>query len=134
MFYSKVELPVTVFLEDGEESAPFAEFSLPLELNNNLCDLVGMNIVLSSRKTVVETESTSVFDLLQNLWSLMVICFAVMLAKAARYINSRLMEQRMGNVRAEFRNNLCILLSKVHAMAAGKQHREIQKAKYYLKT
>ena len=100
MFYSKAELPVTVFLDKGKETEPFLEFSLPLQLNNNLCDLVGMNIFLSSQRTVIETVSTSLFDLLQNLWSLMIICFTVMLAKAARYVNARLMEERMGNVRA----------------------------------
>ena len=87
-------------MEEGKESEPFAEIGLALKLNNNLCDLVGVNIFLSSQKTVIETASTSLFDLLQNLWSLMIICFTVMLAKAARYFNARLMEERMGNVRA----------------------------------
>jgi hypothetical protein len=93
-----------------------------------------MNIFLSSEKTVIETNSASIFDLLQTLWSLIIICFTVMLAKAARYINVRLMEERMGSIRSEFRNNLCILLSKVSSLVSGKKQREMEKARYYLKS
>ena len=65
-----------------------------------------MNIFLSSQKTVIETYSASIFDLLQTLLSLIIICFTVMLAKAARYINVKLMEERMGSIRADHQQNL----------------------------
>ena len=64
-----------------------------------------MNIFLSSQKTVIETYSASIFDLFQTLWSLIIICFKVMLAKAARYINVKLMEERMGSIRADHQQN-----------------------------
>ena len=62
-----------------------------------------------------------------------IICFTVLLAKLAKYINRSIMERRVGKHLAKFRNDLCVLISKVSAVAGGKQARELNRMKYYLK-
>jgi hypothetical protein len=61
-----------------------------------------------------------------------IICFIVLLAKPAKYINRSVME-RVGKQLAQFRNDLCVLISKVSSVAGGKQSRELNRMKYYLK-
>lgn len=73
-------------------------------------------------------------DTIQNVWSMAIICFTVLLAKLAKYINHSVMERRVGRQLARFRNDLCVLISKVSAVAGGKQGRELNRMKYYLKS
>jgi hypothetical protein len=61
------------------------------------------------------------------------ICFTVILMKITKYINISHKNKRVCIVRAEFRENLCIMLSKVSALLGGKHRGELQKARYFLK-
>lgn len=79
-----------------------------------------MNIVLASEHRMVESDSSSIFDVVQNVWSLAMVCFVVLLAKVSRHINIRGMEERVGAVRTKFRTSLPILLSKLAALQTGR--------------
>jgi hypothetical protein len=91
-------------------------------------------MALPAAETIVESTSTSLFNVVQNVWGLAIVCFTVMLAKVARHVNLHRMGERVGRLRADFRNNLCILLSKVSALASGRQQRELRKVRYFLKS
>ena len=73
------------------------------------------------------------FDLLQTVWGMATVCFAVLLAKIAKYINLRVRTKRETSVKTEFRDNLGIMLSKVSSLKYGRQCRELSKMRYYLK-
>jgi hypothetical protein len=72
-------------------------------------------------------------DIVQNVWSLAIVCFTMMLMKITKYINMRQKNGAVSTVRAEFRENMCILLSKINSLLSGRHRDEIQKARYYLK-
>ncbi len=83
--------------------------------------MTGLNIVLRNKIAVIETTSTTLFDLLQTVWGIATVCFTVLLAKAAKYINSRARVRKETAVKTEFRDNLGMLLSKVSSLRHGKQ-------------
>lgn len=61
------------------------------------------------------------------------ICFTVILLKIARYINLRQKQKAVHPVRAEHRENLGILLSKVNKLLTGQKGAELRRAGFYLK-
>jgi hypothetical protein len=62
--------------------APFAQLS-----NALVGGKTGINIVLKHAITVITETEVTLFDVLQNVWGLAIICFTVILFKIAKYIN-----------------------------------------------
>lgn len=108
---------------DDANSTTFTSFP-PVKLKDNtLSGMIGLNIVLKNRVNVIEISTTSLFDLLETVWGIATVCFAVLLAKVAKYINSRVRTRKENSVKTEFRDNLGILLSKVSSLRHGRQRR-----------
>ena len=91
--------------------------------DNFFCSLTGLNIVLRNRINFIEESETSLFDLLQTVWGMATVCFAVLLAKLAKYINIRVRTRKETLVKTEFRDNLGIFLSKVSSLRHGRKKR-----------
>jgi hypothetical protein len=70
----------------------------------------------------------------QNVWGFATICFTMLLMKLTKYINLRQKEKAVSPEKAEFRDSLCILLSKLHSLLNGRHKQELQTAKSYLKS
>jgi uncharacterized protein YqgV (UPF0045/DUF77 family) len=127
-------MPVTLISNDKVQNDPLIQFTLLKQIESYICPLSGINMVLAPSQTSIEISTTSVMDIVQNVWSMAIICFTVLLAKLAKYINRSVMERRVGRPLSQFRNDLCILISKVTAVAGGKQGKELNRMKYYLKS
>ena len=74
------------------------------------------------------------FDVIQNIWGFGMICFTVLLKKFTKYINIRQKDRALTPEKADYRDNLCILLSKINTILTGRHREEANKAKYYLKS
>ena len=72
--------------------------------------------------------------MLQNVWGFAIICFTVLLMKLTKYINIRQKDKNVSPEKAEFRDSLCILLSKVNGLLVGRNGCELSRAKYYVKS
>lgn len=53
--------------------------------------------------------------------------------KLTKYINLKQKEKNMTLDRMEFRDSLCILLSKIDGVASGRHREELARMKYYVK-
>lgn len=71
--------------------------------------------------------------MIQNVWGLTTIAFTLLLMKLTKYINLRQKQKVVTPEKSEFRDNLCIFLSKINGLLAGRHKGELEKAKYYLK-
>ena len=110
-----------------------AHFNPVTETDNGLNSLIGLYISLQPKKQLITLSHPSLFDLVQNIWSLGSICFTVILLKIARYINLRHKQQVVHPIRAEHRENLGILLSKVNKLLMGQKGNELRRVGFYLK-
>jgi hypothetical protein len=120
--YYEESVTLTKIVDDAN-STTFTSFP-PVKLKDNtLSGMIGLNIVLKNRVNVIEISTTSLFDLLETVWGIATVCFAVLLAKVAKYINSRVRTRKENSVKTEFRDNLGILLSKVSSLRHGRQRR-----------
>jgi hypothetical protein len=88
---------------------------------------------MTSSETIIETSTSSIFDVVQNIWGFAIICFTVILMKATKYINLRQKQKTVSPEKAEFRDSLCIYLSKLNGLLAGRHKGELERAKYYIK-
>lgn len=100
---------------------------------NYFSGFVGMNIRLASTTSTINETQTTFFDTLQSVWGFATVCFAVLLVKLTKYINLRAKEKAVSPERAEFRDSICVLLSKVNALLHGRHHQQLAKSQYYLK-
>lgn len=120
--YYEEAVALTTIVDDAN-STMYTSFP-PVKLKDNtLNSLTGLNIVLKNRVSVIEINTTSLFDLLQTVWGIATVCFAVLLAKVAKYINSRVRTRKENSVKTEFRDNLGILLSKISSLQHGRQEK-----------
>ena len=107
---------------------------VPLFKKMNLFNgFTGMSIRLASTTTTIEESETTIFDTLQSVWGFATICFAVVLVKVTKYINLRAKARAVSPERAEFRDSICVLLSKLNALLRGRHQQQLARAKYYLK-
>ncbi len=101
-------------------------------LSNRFSSLSGLNIVLGKR-SVIKIDKISIFDMLQGVWGIGLMCFSVVLFKLTKYINRKVKDETLGRECAKFRENLCILLSKNIYLKRGRYSNEMVRARYYLK-
>jgi hypothetical protein len=90
-------------------------------------------ITLSPEMVIIEESTENFFDFLENVWGFAVICFSVVLMKATKYINRGQKSRRVASEKAEFRDNICVLASKVHQIQNGRTSAETSKAQFCLK-
>ena len=95
--------------------------------------LAGINVVLSDTQTIIDYTNNTFFDIIQNIWGFAIICFTILLMKLTKYINLRQKEKNMTLDRMEFRDSLCILLSKIEGLAIGRHGEELRRMKFYVK-
>ena len=95
--------------------------------------LAGINVVLSDTQTIIDYTNNTFFDIIQNIWGFAIICFTILLMKLTKYINLRQKEKNMTLDRMEFRDSLCILLSKIEGLATGRHGEELRRMKFYIK-
>lgn len=69
---------------------------------------------------MVESKTSTLFDLAQTVWALSLVCFTVVLMKVTKYINIGYKRERVTPALSEFRESLCILLAKVNGLLVGK--------------
>jgi hypothetical protein len=131
VYFEEVVSLTTILTPDG--SFPTQAAFSPLKTKaNSLCGLAGVNIALG-RVGVVESSSNSLFDVLQTVWGMGTVCFTVLLMKVARRINAGERVRKETSVKADFRDNLGNLLSKVSTLRRGRHRKELEKARHYLK-
>jgi hypothetical protein len=122
VYYEEI-VTLTTIVDTDSNSTTYASFPPVKTRDNSLCSLAGLNIVLRNKVTFIETTTSSLFDLLQTVWGMATVCFTVLLAKAAKYINSSVRVRKETAVKTEFRDNLGILLSKVSSLRHGRQRK-----------
>ena len=71
--------------------------------------------------------------MIQNVWGFATICFAVLLVKITKYINLKAKKDAMTEEKAEYRDNICVLLSKINGLLSGRHQDELGRMKYYVK-
>lgn len=96
-------------------------------------NLNGIVFMLSNTQTTIQAKVNTFFDILQNIWGFAIVCFTVLLRKFTKYINIRQKDKNLTTEKSEFRDNICILLSKINTLRTGRHKEELQRMKYYLK-
>lgn len=122
-----------IFQKEEKKTAQFMPTSI---LQTNALEakpITGYFMKISEHLAVVETNVNTIFDVMQNVWSLATVCFAVMLTKISKYINLRQKDISMTKIRADFRENICILLSKTNYLLLGRHREELHKARHFMK-
>lgn len=71
--------------------------------------------------------------MVQNIWGFATICFAVVLVKVTKYINLRAKKEAVSEEKAEYRDNICVLMSKISGLMSGRHRKELERMKYYVK-
>lgn len=71
--------------------------------------------------------------MIQNFWGFAIICFTVLLMKLTKFINIRQKDRNVSPEKAEFKDSLCVLLSKVNGLLAGRSWSDLSRARYYVK-
>jgi hypothetical protein len=118
VLYYQSEVSVTT-IQRPDQTATYIQLAPLRTASNQLSSLTGINLVLG-KNTIVEVTSNSLFDVAQGIWGLGIICFTVVLFKLTKYINMRAKDQGLGTERAVFRENVCILLSKISFLKEGR--------------
>ena len=124
---------MTTCIDTNSDQETYAQFTPLISVSNKINGLLGLNIRLSNIETVVQQTATTIFDTLQSVWGFATICFAVLLVKVTKYINLRAKARAVSPERAEFRDSICVLLSKLNALLRGRHQQQLARAKYYLK-
>ena len=93
----------------------------------------GINIVLNYSQTTIQSNVNTFFDIIQNIWSFAIICFTILLMKVTKYVNLRQKDRKLSQEKSEFRDSLCVLLSKIDGVMTGRHAKELGMMKYYFK-
>lgn len=116
-----------VYFSNSTLVGSYAQYLLPTApfLSNVLTNNTqGVVLYLSSYQQIITTYG-SVFDVVQNIWSFAIICFSVLLFKITKYINLREKEKVLSTLRSQYRDNICILMSKINGLLTGRNKAEI---------